>query len=191
MFVIRGLNGQTLFETGEKNSGDESIFATYAEAKTVLDNLEQSLPPGMFKVVALRCERCNGENDVAIIHVNDEPKAFCIDCRVQVFAKKNPVGRPAMGVTKKVSVTLNENDWEWLDEKAEGNRSAFIRDVIWKALGSEAEWSNHACLGYAIKGLENLNYSPEEIKKIVRSISLTFDMTSVPEAKKIYETSPY
>lgn len=191
MFVIRGLNGQALFETGEENSGDESIFATYAEAKMALDNLEQSLLPGVFKVVALRCERCNGENDVAIIHVNDEPKAFCMDCRVQVFAKKNPVGRPVMGVTKKVSVTLNENDWEWLDEKAEGNRSAFIRDVIWKALGNEAEWSNNACLGYVVKGLENLNYSPEEIKKIVRAISLTFDMTSVPEAKKIYQNSPY
>lgn len=63
--------------------------------------------------------------------------------------------------------------------------------MIWKALGNEAEWSNNACLGYAIKGLENLDYSEDEIKKIVRAIYLAFDMTSVPEAKKIYENSSY
>lgn len=140
---------------------------------------------------ATNCERCSSDNDVAIIHVNDEPKAFCANCRVEIFAKKKSVGRPSLGVTKKVSVTLEESEWEWLDEKAKGNRSAFIREVIFKSLGNESEWSNYACLGYAIKGLEDLSYGEDEIKKIIRAISSTFDMTSVPEAEKIYTKSPY
>ena len=191
MFKIRGLNGQMIFDTDIENEGKESVFITYEDAKKTLENMEQSLPKGQFKIVATNCERCSGENDVAIIHVNDEPKAFCVNCRVELFAKKKPVGRPSIGVTKKVSVTLDQADWDWLDEKAEGNRSAFIREVLWKSLGNESEWSNYACLGYAIKGLEDLNYPADEIKKIIRAISSTFDMTSVPEAEKIYTKSPY
>lgn len=32
------------------------------------------------------------------------------------------------------------------------------------------EWSNNACLGYAIMGAKKLGYSEEEIKKLVRAI---------------------
>src|SRR5690625_7231715 len=42
------------------------------------------------------------------------------------------VGRPAIGITRKVSLTLSEDNWEWLDEKAEGNRSKFLREIVWK-----------------------------------------------------------
>lgn len=51
----------------------------------------------------------------------------------------NSVGRPPIGITKKVSLTLSERDWEWLDEKAEGNRSKFLRKVVWNELGNESE----------------------------------------------------
>jgi len=40
------------------------------------------------------------------------------------------VGRPAIGVTKKVSLTLSEEEWEWLDEHAKDNRSAFLRELV-------------------------------------------------------------
>lgn len=137
------------------------------------------------------CERCGSDKDVTMIRVNDEPKTFCQNCHAEIFEKKKSVGRPSLGVTKKVSVTLSESNWEWLDEKAEGNRSAFVREAIWSALGNESEWSNYACLGYAIKALENLSYSPEEIKKIVRAMEMEFDTTTVPAASKIYEKSSY
>lgn len=42
----------------------------------------------------------------------------------------NQVGRPPIGITKKVSMTLSEEEWEWLEEKANGNRSSFLRGVI-------------------------------------------------------------
>src|SRR5699024_1587269 len=90
------------------------------------------------------------------------------------------VGRPAIGITKKVSLTLSEDNWEWLDEKAEGNRSGFLREIVWNALGNESEWSNYACLGYAIAGAKKLGYDDEKINELVRAIYGEFDFKSVP-----------
>lgn len=101
------------------------------------------------------------------------------------------VGRPAIGVTKKVSLTLSENDWEWLDEKADGNRSQFLRETVTSYLGSEAEWSNQAALGYAILAAKELNYNHDEIKKLIGAIYYQFDMKTVDEAKKIYREADY
>lgn len=42
----------------------------------------------------------------------------------------NEVGRPASVVTKKVSLTLPEEYWDWLDEKSDGNHSKFLREII-------------------------------------------------------------
>lgn len=40
-------------------------------------------------------------------------------------------GRPAMGVTKKVSITLTEEQWEKIDkEKGKGSYSAYFRDLV-------------------------------------------------------------
>lgn len=191
MFVLRGLDGKIVTSTEWGKEEKEEQHETYQQAQQALQEIEKSLPKGMFRIVALDCERCGGDHDVTIFHVADEPKAFCLNCRVEVFAKKNPVGRPSVGVTKKVSLTLPEEEWNWLDEKAEGNRSKFLREIVWNALGNESEWDNYACLGYAIKGLEELSYSSEEIKNIVRAIYSQFDMTSVPEANKIYRESDY
>ena len=101
------------------------------------------------------------------------------------------VGRPAIGITKKVSLTLSEDNWEWLDEKAEGNRSGFLREIVWNALGNESEWSNYACLGYAIAGAKKLGYDDEKINELVRAIYGEFDFKSVPEAEDIYRESDY
>ena len=49
------------------------------------------------------------------------------------------VGRPAIGITKKVSLTLSKENWEWLDQKADGNRSKFLRDMVWNALSNESK----------------------------------------------------
>ena len=191
MYVIQGLKLETMFDTEHGKEMKEVKFDTYDEAAKALESLERSLPVGHFKIVATVCGRCNRDDDVAIIHVDGEPKALCQKCRAEIFGRKKAVGRPSLGITKKVSVTLSEADWAWVDQKAEGNRSAFIRQALWDSLSNESEWSNNACLGYAIKGLENLNYSEAEIEKIVRAVYATFDMTSVADAKKIYENSPY
>lgn len=53
------------------------------------------------------------------------------------------------------------------------------------------EWSNNACLGYVIKALEELEYSEEEIKKIIGEMKYSFDMKTIEEAEKIYCKSIY
>ena len=89
----------------------------------------------MKKVI--ECDRCGSTNDVVEISINDVPKKFCVDCRTAIFTKKRGLGRPSLGVTKKVSLTLPEDEWEELDEKAEGNRSKFIRKIVIRALDSD------------------------------------------------------
>lgn len=40
-------------------------------------------------------------------------------------------GRPAMGITKKVSITLSEEQWEKIDkEKGKGSYSAYFRELV-------------------------------------------------------------
>ena len=77
MYVIRGLKGEMMFDTKQGKETEEAKFETYSGAAKTLDNLECSLPIGYFKIVATDCDRCNSDNDVAIIHVDDEPKVFC------------------------------------------------------------------------------------------------------------------
>ena len=191
MFVLRGLDGKIVTSTEWGKEEKEEQYETYEQAQHALQEIEKSLPKGMFRIVALDCERCGGNNDVTIFHVNDEPKAFCQNCRVDLFARKNPVGRPSVGITKKVSLTLPENEWTWFEEKANGNRSQFLRHLVWEAQSPENEWNNYACLGYAIAGAKKLGYDEEKIQELVRAIYGEFDWKSVPVAEKIYTESDY
>jgi hypothetical protein len=192
MFVIRGRDGQSVVSTAwDETNGKEIQYETYEKAEQVLDELKSSMPKGFFKIEATKCERCDGHDDLAIIHVNDEAKAYCRNCRMEMFAKKRSVGRPSVGETKKISLTLPEEEWKWLDEQSEGNRSKYLRRLVWEAQSSEYEWSNNACLGYAILGAKNLGYSDEQIKELVRAIYREFDMKTLDEAKNIYDQSEY
>lgn len=137
---------------------------------------------------------CNGTHDVVDFYVNEEQMILCAECRYKAFAKvgKNQkAGRPSLGVTKKVSLTLSEEDWKWIDDKAEGNRSQLLRYLINQEQSAESRWSNNACLGYAILGAEKLGYDSDEIQKLIRAIYGEFDMKSVDEAKDTYNKSPY
>ncbi|HJB22719.1 MAG TPA: hypothetical protein H9946_01080 [Candidatus Jeotgalibaca pullicola] len=191
MFVLRGAKGEIVTDTEWGKEEEEIRFETYEEAEKALKEMEMSIPEGIFRVQAIACDRCGRNHDIAVIHVNDEPKSYCQNCRVEMFSKKNPVGRPAVGVTKKVSLTLPENEWDWFDENAKGNRSQFLRHLIWEAQSPENEWSNYACLGYAIAGAKKLGYDDEKIRELVRAIHGEFDWKSVPEAEEIYRESDY
>lgn len=104
-------------------------------------------------------------------------------------SSQRTVGRPTLGITKKVSITLPEEMWEWFDEKADGNRSDLLRYLIAEERSPERQWSNNACLGYAILGALKLEYTDEQIKKLVQAIYSEFDEKSVEEAKDIYNHS--
>lgn len=136
----------------------------------------------------MECMACGSEKDVAVIQLQKGGKvAVCIDCRT----RSANVGRPPIGITKKVSLTLPEEEWEWFDEKAKGNRSQFLRHLVWEAQSPESEWNNYACLGYAIAGAKKLGYDDEKIHGLVRAIYGEFDWKSVPEAEKTYRESDY
>jgi len=80
------------------------------------------------------CERCGSSFNVTIIYIDEVPVTYCKTCKTALFSKKRSVGRPSIGVTKKVSLTLTKDDWEQFDVRAKGNRSLFLRKMIVKAL---------------------------------------------------------
>lgn len=43
------------------------------------------------------------------------------------------VGRPPMGITRKVSITLAKENWDWLDKAADGNSSQLLRNLVLEA----------------------------------------------------------
>ena len=52
-------------------------------------------------------------------------------------------------------------------------------------------WSNNACRGYVIWAMENCNFKPEDIKRVVRELHWVFDMKSIEEADEHYCQSSY
>ena len=136
----------------------------------------------------MKCMACGSEKDVAVIQLKVGGKvAVCMDCRTQPAQKE--VGRPSLGITKKVSLTLSEESWAWFDEQAKGNRSQFLRDLVQHS--AENDWSNNACLGYAILGAKKLGYDENQMNQLVRAIYSEFDRKSVEEAIDLYNKSSY
>ena len=85
------------------------------------------------------CERCGSSFYVTIIYVDEVPMTYCKPCKMALFSKKRSVGRPSIGITKKVSLTLTKDDWEQFDAKAKNNRSLFLRKIISKALNEDTQ----------------------------------------------------
>jgi hypothetical protein len=140
----------------------------------------------------MKCMNCGGTHDVIDFYVGEEKMILCADCRHKLLSSKSKkAGRPSLGITKKVSLTLSEDDWEWIDEQAEGNRSQLLRYLINQEQSPEGRWSNNACLGYAILGAEKIGYSEGQIQQLVRAIYGEFDMKSVDEAKDTYNKSSF
>ena len=52
-------------------------------------------------------------------------------------------------------------------------------------------WSNHACLGFVISALENLEYEPEKISEVVMELGDLFDWFTVEDAEEYYNESGY
>jgi len=52
-------------------------------------------------------------------------------------------------------------------------------------------WNNNACLGYAIKAMENTGVDNATIKNVVEEIKYLFDIRTVEEAVDIYLKSHY
>lgn len=141
----------------------------------------------------MNCMNCGSTNDVIDFQKGEQTIILCVDCRFKLLAgpQNKIMGRPALGVTKKVSVTLPESAWEYVEREAGGNRSEYLRKLIERDMWNRQEWSNNAALGYAIFGAIDLGYSEEQTKELVRAIYRAFDFKTVDEAKEKYNNSPY
>jgi hypothetical protein len=53
------------------------------------------------------------------------------------------------------------------------------------------DWSNNACLGYAILAAKRMKLTEKETQKFIESVRAQFDSVSVEDAAKIYCSSPY
>ncbi len=53
------------------------------------------------------------------------------------------------------------------------------------------DWSNNACLGYAIQAMANLRYTREQIQQVVDEMRSQFDVKSIEQADRIYCKSEY
>lgn len=53
------------------------------------------------------------------------------------------------------------------------------------------QWSNGACRGYVIWAMENCDFSPDDIKRVVSELHYVFDIHSLEEAEQHYRNSPY
>lgn len=53
------------------------------------------------------------------------------------------------------------------------------------------QWSNGACRGYVIWAMENCDFSPDDIKRVVSELHYVFDIHSLEEAEQHYQDSPY
>lgn len=64
------------------------------------------------------------------------------------------------------------------------------KDIILDMMMAE-RWSNEACRGYVIWVMENCDFKPEDIKRVVSELYYVFDMRSIEEAEQHYQNSPY
>lgn len=53
------------------------------------------------------------------------------------------------------------------------------------------QWSNGACRGYVIWAMDNCDFSPDDIKRVVSELHYVFDIHSLEEAEQHYQNSPY
>lgn len=140
------------------------------------------------------CMNCGSSNDVTDFVAKGEKVILCVDCRFDLATGKlslplKMMGRPPIGITRKVSLTMPKKMWEHLDAKSKENRSGYLRSLVDRDMSSQGQWGNEACLGYAILGAKRLGYTEEQTNLLVRAIYGELDIVSVSEARKEYAGS--
>lgn len=86
---------------------------------------------------------------------------------------------------------VTDDEIRMLDRIEKSFKKAFNAGYKAAQIFSGEEWSNNACQGYSVLAAESLGYSEDQTMKLVRRINSYFDSTSIEEAKRAYEKSPY
>lgn len=109
-----------------------------------------------------------------------DTKTYAIQCRMALEKEFFP-----KGVTSDMIRLLDR-----VQKMVEQSMSAGYRMAKEKEPLVAEDWSNNACLGYAILGAKGLKYSDEQITQLVSSMRTEFDWETIDEAKQAYEKSP-
>lgn len=84
-------------------------------------------------MATFKCVKCNKEINLQD-HVYEEvykDRDICFNCKPRHGGAREGSGRPALGKTKKVSITLPEEIWDEIEqEKGDLPMSAFLRELI-------------------------------------------------------------
>lgn len=83
-------------------------------------------------MITFKCSSCGKELQLEnrIYEKAYKDKEYCLDCRSPHGGKREGAGRPSLGITKKVSITLPDNIWDEIEgEKGELTKSAFFREL--------------------------------------------------------------
>ncbi len=139
----------------------------------------------------MNCMNCGSANDTTDFLANGEKMILCVNCRYDLASGKlklpfKTMGRPSLGITKKVSLTLPEKMWEHVDHKANGNRSDYLRSLVDRDMSEENKWTNQSCLGYTIAAATQLGFSPEQIELLIGAMYDQLDTLTVTEAREIH-----
>lgn len=84
-------------------------------------------------MITFKCSSCQKELK---LQENIYEKAYkghdtCLDCRPRHGGYREGAGRPALGITKKVSITLPDEVWQEIEcEKGDLAMSAFLRELV-------------------------------------------------------------
>ncbi|MDN8593068.1 hypothetical protein Q0V21_30535 [Paenibacillus sp. 11B] len=140
----------------------------------------------------MECMNCGSTSDTTDFLYNGERVILCVDCRYDQATGKltlplKTMGRPSLGITKKVSLTMPEKLWEHLDVQAKNSRSEYLRSLVDWDRSTAGQWGNEACLGYVMLAAERIGYSPQQLDLLIQAIQHEFDVTTVHEARKAYE----
>lgn len=88
---------------------------------------------GVIFMKSFICNRCEKELTVddRIYEKTYSGHDYCLDCRFSHGGKREGAGRPSLGTTRKVSLTLPGHIWDKLEEaKEDQSMSALLRALV-------------------------------------------------------------
>lgn len=106
-----------LYNLSNLIKGDDEVFVVRGKGGLVFTNCEQGENNGKEVVYETR-----EEAEEVREYMQSSFKGQ------KLYVEEIKVGRPSLGLTKKVSITLPEEDWEWIDQQ--GSRSETFRKLV-------------------------------------------------------------
>lgn len=120
----------------KKAAGRRGIYfgeSPWAEIERYLQAAEQDMKSLDTQKKTFVCENCGKSISVEsrIYEKTYRGEKYCLDCRHMHGGSREGAGRPSIGVTRKVSITLPEEYWQAIeDDRGDMKLSAYLRELI-------------------------------------------------------------